>query len=96
MKSFQLKLGFHSYASPSLIRFQLRYEEDIEFNKLGLRDNVAQLCVLEVCYWATLRALELKFVFHMLLIFCYLFHCFIVQSVVPQNVQTDSTNLSTR
>ncbi|TKW15318.1 hypothetical protein SEVIR_5G229900v4 [Setaria viridis] len=44
-------------------RFQLRYEEDIEFNKLGLRDNVAQLCVLE--------------------------------SVVPQNVQTDSTNLST-
>ncbi|KAF8676063.1 hypothetical protein HU200_047568 [Digitaria exilis] len=44
-------------------KFQLRYEEDIEFNKLGLRDNVAQLCVLE--------------------------------SVVPQNVQTDSTNLST-
>ncbi|EES03263.1 carbon catabolite repressor protein 4 homolog 6 [Sorghum bicolor] len=44
-------------------RFQLRYEEDIEFNKLGLRDNVAQLCVLE--------------------------------SVVPQNVQTDSTSLST-
>jgi hypothetical protein len=33
-----------------LIRFQLRYEEDIEFNKLGLRDNVAQICVLEVCY----------------------------------------------
>ncbi|KAK3164750.1 hypothetical protein QOZ80_1AG0024120 [Eleusine coracana subsp. coracana] len=28
-------------------RFQLRYEEDIEFNKLGLRDNVAQICVLE-------------------------------------------------
>ncbi|XP_047058287.1 carbon catabolite repressor protein 4 homolog 6-like isoform X2 [Lolium rigidum] len=28
-------------------RFQLRYEESIEFNKLGLRDNVAQLCVLE-------------------------------------------------
>ncbi|KQK08678.1 hypothetical protein BRADI_2g43210v3 [Brachypodium distachyon] len=28
-------------------RFQLRYKEDIEFNKLGLRDNVAQLCVLE-------------------------------------------------
>lgn len=28
-------------------RFQLRYEEDIEFTKLGLRDNVAQLCVLE-------------------------------------------------
>ncbi|KAL6614938.1 hypothetical protein ACP70R_037208 [Stipagrostis hirtigluma subsp. patula] len=28
-------------------RFQLRYEENIEFNKLGLRDNVAQLCVLE-------------------------------------------------
>jgi len=44
-------------------RFQLRYEEDIEFNKLGLRDNVAQICVLE--------------------------------SVVPQNEQTDSTNLST-
>ncbi|KAJ1284265.1 hypothetical protein BS78_03G191900 [Paspalum vaginatum] len=44
-------------------RFQLCHEEDIEFNKLGLRDNVAQLCVLE--------------------------------SVVPRNVQTDSTNLST-
>ncbi|XP_044976330.1 carbon catabolite repressor protein 4 homolog 6 [Hordeum vulgare subsp. vulgare] len=28
-------------------RFQLCYKEDIEFNKLGLRDNVAQLCVLE-------------------------------------------------
>lgn len=44
-------------------RFQLRHEEEIEFNKLGLRDNVAQLCVLE--------------------------------SAVPRNVQTDSTNLST-
>jgi hypothetical protein len=51
MKSLQLKLGFHSYASSSLlVRFQLRCEEDIEFNKLELRDNVAQLCVLEVCY----------------------------------------------
>jgi len=29
-------------------RFNLLYEECIEFNKLGLRDNVAQLCVLEV------------------------------------------------
>ncbi|KAF7029771.1 hypothetical protein CFC21_041443 [Triticum aestivum] len=28
-------------------RFRLCYKEDIEFNKLGLRDNVAQLCVLE-------------------------------------------------
>ncbi|KAG2390042.1 Carbon catabolite repressor protein [Vigna angularis] len=28
-------------------RFNLLYEEFIEFNKLGLRDNVAQLCVLE-------------------------------------------------
>ncbi|RDY04488.1 Carbon catabolite repressor protein 4-like 6, partial [Mucuna pruriens] len=28
-------------------RFNLLYEESIEFNKLGLRDNVAQLCVLE-------------------------------------------------
>ncbi|KAL2584051.1 hypothetical protein AAZV13_14G108200 [Glycine max] len=28
-------------------RFKLLYEECIEFNKLGLRDNVAQLCVLE-------------------------------------------------
>ncbi|KAL5221808.1 hypothetical protein ABZP36_026521 [Zizania latifolia] len=28
-------------------RFQLRYKEEIEFNNLGLRDNVAQLCVLE-------------------------------------------------
>jgi hypothetical protein len=29
-------------------RFQLRYQEDIEFNKIDLRDNVAQICVLEV------------------------------------------------
>ncbi|KAJ8497978.1 hypothetical protein OPV22_008530 [Ensete ventricosum] len=28
-------------------RFQLKYVETIEFNKLGLRDNVAQICVLE-------------------------------------------------
>lgn len=28
-------------------RFQLRQEEHIEFSKLGLRDNVAQICVLE-------------------------------------------------
>ncbi|XP_010254297.1 PREDICTED: carbon catabolite repressor protein 4 homolog 6 isoform X2 [Nelumbo nucifera] len=28
-------------------RFKLLYEEFIEFNKLGLRDNVAQICVLE-------------------------------------------------
>ncbi|XP_074575261.1 carbon catabolite repressor protein 4 homolog 6 isoform X2 [Curcuma longa] len=28
-------------------RFVLKYEESIEFNKLGLRDNVAQICVLE-------------------------------------------------
>ncbi|KAF0898600.1 hypothetical protein E2562_008183 [Oryza meyeriana var. granulata] len=28
-------------------RFQLCYKEDIEFNKLDLRDNVAQICVLE-------------------------------------------------
>ncbi|MED6121821.1 hypothetical protein PIB30_033744 [Stylosanthes scabra] len=28
-------------------RFTLLYEEPIEFNKLGLRDNVAQICVLE-------------------------------------------------
>ncbi|KAI9073981.1 hypothetical protein K1719_044045 [Acacia pycnantha] len=29
-------------------RFNLQYEECIEFNKLGLRDNVAQICVLEI------------------------------------------------
>ncbi|XP_028802325.1 carbon catabolite repressor protein 4 homolog 6 isoform X2 [Neltuma alba] len=29
-------------------RFNLRYEECIEFNKMGLRDNVAQICVLEL------------------------------------------------
>lgn len=29
-------------------RFKLLYEEGIEFNKLGLRDNVAQICVLEL------------------------------------------------
>ncbi|KAK7293642.1 hypothetical protein RJT34_16514 [Clitoria ternatea] len=28
-------------------RFKLLYEESIEYNKLGLRDNVAQVCVLE-------------------------------------------------
>ncbi|CAD5190732.1 unnamed protein product [Musa acuminata subsp. malaccensis] len=28
-------------------RFQLKYVETIEFKKLGLRDNVAQICVLE-------------------------------------------------
>lgn len=28
-------------------RFKLLHEESIEFNKLGLRDNVAQICVLE-------------------------------------------------
>ncbi|GMP94675.1 hypothetical protein CsSME_00044043 [Camellia sinensis var. sinensis] len=28
-------------------RFKLLHEECIEFNKLGLRDNVAQICVLE-------------------------------------------------
>ncbi|KAJ0090151.1 hypothetical protein Patl1_12788 [Pistacia atlantica] len=29
-------------------RFKLLYEESIEYNKLGLRDNVAQICVLEM------------------------------------------------
>ncbi|KAK1549348.1 hypothetical protein Q3G72_000512 [Acer saccharum] len=29
-------------------RFKLLFEESIEFNKLGLRDNVAQICVLEL------------------------------------------------
>uniref|UniRef100_A0A2P2LGH3 Carbon catabolite repressor protein 4 homolog 6 isoform X2 n=1 Tax=Rhizophora mucronata TaxID=61149 RepID=A0A2P2LGH3_RHIMU len=29
-------------------RFKLLYEESIEFNRLGLRDNVAQICVLEL------------------------------------------------
>ncbi|XP_058724842.1 carbon catabolite repressor protein 4 homolog 6 isoform X2 [Vicia villosa] len=29
-------------------RFNLLYEESIEYNKLGLRDNVAQICVLEL------------------------------------------------
>ncbi|KAJ9167780.1 hypothetical protein P3X46_019375 [Hevea brasiliensis] len=29
-------------------RFKLLYEESIEFNKLGLRDNVCQICVLEL------------------------------------------------
>ncbi|XP_050203861.1 carbon catabolite repressor protein 4 homolog 6 isoform X2 [Mercurialis annua] len=29
-------------------RFKLIHEESIEFNKLGLRDNVAQICVLEL------------------------------------------------
>ncbi|XAR70934.1 Poly(A)-specific ribonuclease [Bertholletia excelsa] len=30
-----------------LARFKLLHEESIEFNKVGLRDNVAQICVLE-------------------------------------------------
>ncbi|KAI8547231.1 hypothetical protein RHMOL_Rhmol07G0179100 [Rhododendron molle] len=30
------------------VRFKLLHEECIEFNKLGLRDNVAQICVLEL------------------------------------------------
>ncbi|KAK2399040.1 DNAse I superfamily protein [Trifolium repens] len=29
-------------------RFNLLYEESIEFNRFGLRDNVAQICVLEI------------------------------------------------
>lgn len=33
----------------SVYRFKLLFEESIEYNKLGLRDNVAQICVLEVC-----------------------------------------------
>ncbi|KAA8521485.1 hypothetical protein F0562_012158 [Nyssa sinensis] len=31
-------------------RFKLLHEECIEFNKLGLRDNVAQICVLELVH----------------------------------------------
>ncbi|XP_057478091.1 LOW QUALITY PROTEIN: carbon catabolite repressor protein 4 homolog 6 [Actinidia eriantha] len=31
-------------------RFKLLHEECIEFNKLGLRDNVAQICVLELLH----------------------------------------------
>ncbi|CAI9094476.1 OLC1v1030223C1 [Oldenlandia corymbosa var. corymbosa] len=31
-------------------RFKLLHEESIEFNRLGLRDNVAQICVLESLY----------------------------------------------
>lgn len=29
-------------------RFKLLHEESIEYSKLGLRDNVAQICVFEV------------------------------------------------
>lgn len=32
------------------IRFKLVQEESIQFNQLGLRDNVAQICVLEVIW----------------------------------------------
>lgn len=44
--SFSLEscLGSHCYH----IRFKLVHEESIQFNQLGLRDNVAQICVLEV------------------------------------------------
>jgi len=31
-------------------RFKLVHEESIQFNQLGLRDNVAQICVLEVIW----------------------------------------------
>lgn len=30
-------------------RFTMSHEENIEFERFGLRNNVAQLCVLEVC-----------------------------------------------
>lgn len=39
-------LGSHCYR----IRFKLVHEESIQFNQLGLRDNVAQICVLEVIW----------------------------------------------
>lgn len=32
------------------IRFKLVQEESIQFNQLSLRDNVAQICVLEVIW----------------------------------------------
>lgn len=32
------------------IRFKLVQEESIQFNQLGLRDNVAQICVFEVIW----------------------------------------------
>lgn len=38
-------------------RFKLLHEEAIEFNKFGLRDNVAQICVLEVC-WSSIDLLQ--------------------------------------
>jgi hypothetical protein len=41
--SLESCLGFHCYH----IRFKLVHEESIQFNQLGLRDNVAQICVLE-------------------------------------------------
>lgn len=31
-------------------RFELLHEEGIEYSKLGLRDNVAQICVLEILW----------------------------------------------
>ncbi|KAG6739323.1 hypothetical protein POTOM_056916 [Populus tomentosa] len=41
-------MKFQSLGSPVLSRFRLVHEESIEFNKHGLRDNVAQICVLEL------------------------------------------------
>ncbi|KAL6501927.1 hypothetical protein OROGR_027060 [Orobanche gracilis] len=34
-----------------ILRFKLLHEESIEYNKLGLRDNVAQICVFEYLNW---------------------------------------------
>ncbi|PNY02857.1 hypothetical protein L195_g026177, partial [Trifolium pratense] len=38
---------YSDMAASYVCQFNLLYEESIEFNRFGLRDNVAQICVLE-------------------------------------------------
>ncbi|KAH1212874.1 Carbon catabolite repressor protein 4 6 [Glycine max] len=68
-------------------RFKLLYEECIEFNKLGLRDNVAQLCVLEVRNTFIPSSALFNFCWHKLRIFnCLTFHPLIDVLGFPSNV----------
>jgi hypothetical protein len=55
MQLLEHELIFLAYADIyfiSLNRFELLHEENIEYSKLDLRDNVAQICVLEVYFTA--------------------------------------------
>lgn len=68
-------------------RFNLLYEECIEFNKLGLRDNVAQLCVLEVHNALILSSVLFNFCWDKLRMFNYLIlHPLIDVPGFPSNI----------